>query len=273
MDLEKKILRLNYYAFLLHIASAIAIGIYFALASGKINFNTTFYTYKITGISGNRDQDLTFSFGEENPKLSLSDIDLKFLVVFIFLITALFHYFYYNSKKYVNEIRTGKNRYRWLEYAITATLMIFTLGAISGVKELYVIILVCVVNILMMTFGYFLEMSSNKQVKTVALVFGFFALVSIFAIFLANFYPNVKSADDLGRKVPSWVQIVLLPMISWWALFGVVAALNSKSYGKKGYNFLKYERYYILLSYFSKAFMGYYLAYGLTRPKADLKNP
>ena len=34
---------------------------------------------------------------------------------------------------------------------------------------------------------------------------------------------------------------------------------------KKGYDFTRYERYYILLSYFSKAFMGYYLAFGLNR--------
>jgi hypothetical protein len=52
-------------------------------------------------------------------------------------------------------------------------------------------------------------------------------------------------------------------------MFGVVATLYVRNYGKPNFNFRTYERYYIILSYLSKAFMGYYLAFGLTRPARD----
>ena len=64
---------------------------------------------------------------------------------------------------------------------------------------------------------------------------------------------------------------VLTPMIFWWLSFGIIAILNFKAYKKKDYDFKRYERYYILLSYFSKAFMGYYLTFGLTRDSPDTK--
>ena len=55
-------------------------------------------------------------------------------------------------------------------------------------------------------------------------------------------------------------------MFFWYASFGVVATLYVKNFDKPGFSFRTYERYYIILSYLSKAFMGYYLTFGLTRP-------
>ena len=268
-----KLSSLNFYAFLLHLLSAIGIGVYFLVSKKEVQYNTDLYTYKITSIDPNDPKIIKFGFGDGlGPKIDVSGLALKLILVFIFLITAAFHFFYYTNYRYYKEVLGGRNRYRWIEYGITATMMIFILCLISGVKELYATLSTVFLSIIMMSFGYFFEMSKDPKVKLSAIIMGFFALVCIWSIILGQFVPNIISAkNDQDYDIPDWVYGVLFPMIFWWVSFGIVAILNYKAYRKKGYDFTRYERYYILLSYFSKAFMGYYLTFGLSRD-APTKN-
>ena len=78
---------MNYYAFLLHLVSAVIVaGILFSVV-GEINFNTTIYGYKIDTISSNG-KDVTFIFGEDGPKIPLSSESLKIIIVLL-IMTAI----------------------------------------------------------------------------------------------------------------------------------------------------------------------------------------
>lgn len=266
-SIDTTLKKYNLYAFFLHFISGVVLASLFIISTGDITFNTDLYSYRITDI-GVDDKTIEFSFGEEgDPKITVPGEALKTLVVLIFLITAIFHIFYYRSNLYYDELNKGYNRFRWLEYSITSTLMIFVLSIISGVKEYYSVFAICGLNIVLMSMGYFLELSTNIEVKIVALIVGFFALLTIFGIIYSNMIYNLQRARDLDFKIPEWVNFVVFPMLFWWISFGIVAILNTRSYGKPGYNYKTYEKYYIILSFISKAFMGYYLAFGLTREK------
>ena len=54
-------------------------------------------------------------------------------------------------------------------------------------------------------------------------------------------------------------------MVFWWVTFGVIAVLYYKAYINGTLDFTRYEKYYVFLSFVSKAFMGYYITFGLTR--------
>ena len=265
-----KLTSLNYYAFLLHfISSVVLAGVLYGTV-GEINFNTNLYGYKIKNISGGG-KNFTFDYGPpDGPELEMSGDVLKGIIVSIFLITALFHLFYWKSKNYIKEVNSGKNRYRWVEYAITASLMIYIYSILSGVKDYYIVFLIVLFNIVLMSFGYFLEMSSNPQAKFMALVMGFFILTIIFTFTYYQFVNNIDAAKDT-YDIPNWVYAIVLAMIFWWLSFGVIGVLYYKASLKGKVNFTRYEKYYIFLSYISKAFMGYYLAFGLTRDTPEEK--
>lgn len=257
MDLEK-LQKLNYGAFGLHLASAIGLIITFSIIIKKVNFDSNLWSYKIVDLSDDkRDIDL-----ESYTYVEVDTVALETLLVLMFLITALFHLFYARNKDYNKEIEKGYNRYRWVEYSITSTIMIFILSIISGVKDFDAVLSLCALNAVLMSFGYFFEISILDQAKYTSLVIGFLILIFIWFIIFRNFAYRVDEVNNnTHEKVPEWVYGVLIPMFVWWISFGVVAALNYY----KGGSFIKYETYYIILSYMSKAFMGYYLAYAILR--------
>ena len=261
--------KLNYYAFWLHFLSAVILAGVLYGVSGPVTFNTTLYAYKIKSIK-NKGKDFVFEYGENGTKLTTPDDALKAIIISIFLITAFFHLFYLKSQRYKDEIKTGKNRFRWIEYSITASLMIYIYSILSGVKDIYMAFMIVLFNIILMSFGYFLEMSNSKEAKLMAIIMGFFILTIIFTFTYYQFVNNIDAAQDTF-EIPSWVYAVVLAMIFWWISFGVVGVLYYKASLKGKVNYKRYEKYYIFLSFVSKAFMGYYLAFGLTRDAPEEK--
>ena len=261
--------KLNKYAFILHLVSALGLIILFSVKYANANFDLNLYTYRITKIEGDRDQNVTYSFGQQDdPKITITMEAVKGLIISIFIITALFHLFYWKSPLYASEIKQGFNRFRWLEYSITATLMIFVLSIISGVKEYYSVFELCAISISLMMLGYFLEQTNKFQVKLVSIFLGWFLLFVTFSVLISSLIKNVSDAEDTGKGIPGWIKFVLFPMLLWWMSFGVVSIFQVL-YQKRKTSFITYEKWYILLSFLSKLFMGYYIAFGLTRSKND----
>lgn len=258
MKITNKLLRkLNYGAFSLHLASALGLVLTFAILRKKVNFDTGLWSYKITDISDDQ-RDITL---EPYSYLNIDTIALETILVLIFFITAIFHIYYAKSSFYTKEISKGYNRLRWLEYSITSTLMIFLLSIVSGVKDFDTVLSLCTINATLMSFGYFFEISKDKISKILSLSIGFILLIFIWFIIFRNFFYRVSEVKNAGEDLPFWVYSVLIPMFFWWSSFGFVASYQYY----KGGDFKNYEFYYIILSYLSKAFMGYWLAYGMMR--------
>lgn len=274
MESLKYIKNLNKYAFILHLLSALGLIILYSIRYDNANFDTNLYSFQIKNVEGSNDDNISYSFGNEgDPKIDISFFSMKALIILIFGITALFHLFYWKSKRYNNELSQGFNRFRWLEYSITATIMIFVLAIISGTKELYSAFQLCAITIALMSLGFFLEQTDKLQVKIISLLIGWFLLTVTFGVLMSRLQLNLdqvnKNVPD--RKIPDWIKFVLLPMLIWWASFGVVGFLQTLNYKKQNYTFLTYEKWYILLSFLSKLFMGYYISFGVTRDKSDKK--
>lgn len=269
--------KLNYYATWLHGMSFLVILVIFLTNRKEVNFNTDLFRTEIKELT---DGDKTVVL-EVKKVSTISTDQLKAFVLFTFLFTALVHYFYYTngfgSGVYKDQLKRSQNSIRWLEYAITSTVMIFVLCIISGVKEADTVTLITLINAALMGLGYFVETSPTKKGKIIALLMGFYILGTLWYTILYNFYSRINEVQKVDhptipgkkREVPSWVKQVLMPMFFWYLSFGIVALFYVKNYNKPGFKFETYERFYIILSYLSKAFMGYYLAFGLTRPKAD----
>lgn len=266
---------LNYYAAWLHGLSFGGVLGAFLAKNEDVNFSTQLFRLKVTDLKR----------GDKDAVLDVVEVTeikteiLKTCILLMFLITCCFHVYYYTdgygTGSYTQQLNLGRNTYRWFEYGITSTLMIFVLSIMSGVKNADMVYTICAANLVLMSLGYFIEMLPEKKSKVICLCTGFYLLASIWYVILSNFYRRISEVEDIDnpnvpggkREVAGWVKQVLVPMFLWYLSFGVVALFYVRNYDKPGFDFRVYERYYIILSYLSKAFMGYYLAFGLTRPK------
>ena len=254
-------------------ASALGIGIWFLVQRGNINFNTTLYNLHITDFNVDKPEDSVLT---PTPALNITGLVMKILVVVYFLFTTFFHILYatdaFGTGAYSRAIASQNNWFRWIEYAISSTIMTFLIAIVCGVKSLDAVILLVVMNIGMILCGQIVESASGvnaTNIKIIGSLIGFILLAGIVAIFFKSFFTGLADAKTNGYKVPTWVYFIIFPLVVWYASFGFVSLWQAFGKNHTVQQYLKIEKAYILLSLFSKINLGYFIAFGLTRPKPE----
>lgn len=265
----------NWLAAITHALIAVGLIIYFVLKKGTINFNIDLYKY---GIDLNQDD-------PENSNVfatkvwTVSPTVLKVLVIVYFFFTAFFHTLYatdaFGSGAYTRALAAQNNYFRWIEYAISSTIMTFLIAIISGVKGFDTVILLLVVNIAIMMCGQIVESASGPNALTIRIIataIGWLLLLGVFFVIIYNFFNALNDGKRNDFEIPWYVWGIVFPLFLWYALFGVVAILQAFVTPRTPQNYLKFEKAYIFLSFFSKINLGLFIAFGLTRPKAEKTN-
>jgi hypothetical protein len=126
---------LNYYAAWLHGLSFAGVLGAFLAKNEEANFSTELFRLKVVGL---KDGDKQANVEAVKTTKIPTEV-LKTCILLMFIITCLFHVFYYTdgfgTGVYTQQLNIGRNAYRWLEYGITSTIMVFVLCIVSGVKD------------------------------------------------------------------------------------------------------------------------------------------
>lgn len=256
-------------------ASAVGIGIYFLLKKGSVNFNTDLYNFHQQLNNENPEDSIITA----TKALSISALVLKILVVVYFAFTAFFHILYatdcFGTGAYTRAISNQNNYFRWIEYGISSTIMTFLIAIICGVKSLDAVILLLIMNVAMIACGQISEAASGpnaKGIKIVATGIGWVLLLGIGIILFKSFFTGLADGNANGYKIPTFVYLIIFPLFIWYASFGFVALWQAFGKNHTVAQYIKIEKAYIVLSLFSKINLGYVIAFGLTRPKAETKD-
>ena len=257
--------KLNWLAAIAQGGTGLGILIYFLIKKGDINFNTALYQYDVD-LNTEDPADSTIT---AKQVVNVSGLFMKILVVVYFAFTCFFHILYatdcFGSGAYSRAIARGNNYFRWIEYAISSTIMTFLILIITGVKDFDLVIFAVIVNIGMIISGQIVEAAQDKKVKYVALAIGFILLLGLSYIILKTFFTRLSQAKKYGFKIPTYVYFIVFPLLAWYASFGIVALVQVI----KGGDYAKYEKWYIYLSFLSKLNLGVFIAFGLTRPETE----
>lgn len=259
--------KLNWIAAAAQGGTAIAILIYFLIKKGNINYNTALYQYDIDL----NQEDPIASVVTASLVWNVSGTLMKVLVIIYFMFTCFFHILYatdcFGSGAYSRAIANQNNYFRWIEYGISSTIMTFLILIITGVKDFDLVIFTLIINIAMIACGQIVEAAKDKKVKYVALAVGFTCLLGIAYVVLRTFFTRLYQANKYGFKIPGYVYAIVFPLILWYASFGVVSLLQAIKGNET--NYIKFEKWYIYLSFLSKLNLGVFVAFGLTRPKNE----
>ncbi len=156
---------------------------------------------------------------------------------------------------YNANLRRGINNARWIEYSVSASIMIVLIAMLTGVTNLYALIGLFAVNAAMILFGWLME-AFNPPDRTstnwLPFIFGCFAGVVPWTIITIA----LLSAQSEGDGVPGFVYGIF---VSLFFLFNCFALNQWLQYRRKGRfaDYLFGERVYLILSIIAKTALAW----------------
>ncbi|KXS18535.1 hypothetical protein M427DRAFT_53907 [Gonapodya prolifera JEL478] len=175
-------------------------------------------------------------------------------------------------KTYLADLRRGINKFRWIEYAFSSSLMIGLIGILFGMYDIISLILVMSVNACMNFFGYMMELHNSLtggQVDWTAFWFGTFAGV----VPWAAIFSYLGTAASQGN-VPGFVWAIL---VTYFVMFNTFPINMIGQYMRRGFwadkdfpgsGYYKGEKVYQVLSLVAKSLLLWLVVGGANQPNA-----
>ena len=176
------------------------------------------------------------------------------------IVTCAFHSGYAADKpQYRKIVDGGRNVWRWVEYCITATTMIWTISVSCGVRTRGRRILVSILGFVCMCCG--LMSDTNESRSKIWTTLGWIMLCIAFVIIFMDF----------PREVPGFVWAILICMTLLFCSFGMIHLVHMH-HGKENEQFnRKMEVVYSIDSLVSKTLLVLLLFFGLVT-RSNQKN-
>jgi len=246
---SKTLFRWNLAAFLLHLAIASYMFI-FSNELFKISVSTSF----AAGPPGCVNQGLCEQFIINN-----FDATIAYWVVAFSALSALFHFIAAFPLRgyYEKNIQSGKNPLRWVEYALSSTVMILILMLLSGLTALSALIGVAFANISMILFGWIMEIMNppeRSRTEWTAFVFGCIAGIGPWIALYGTLFLNLEQLGVSYTEIPSFVWAILLVQFLFFNSFAINQAWQFSSKNADAY--YNGERGYIFLSWTAKTVLA-----------------
>ncbi len=175
-------------------------------------------------------------------------------VALFLLLSAAFHVLVaspWGWPRYQRELAARRNRFRWVEYALSASLMIVLIVGITGVTDVVALLALFGVNASMILFGWLMETTSDPGPDADWTPFAFGCIAGVVPWIGIGIY-LVGAGDD----VPGFVYGIF---VSLFLLFNCFALNQWLQYRAKGRwaDYLHGERIYIVLSLVAKSLLAW----------------
>jgi hypothetical protein len=198
----------------------------------------------------------------------LFNLSLPVLIAVFLLISSLAHLIIgtcYN-KKYNRDLRNGVNRARWIEYSLSASVMMVAISMLVGIYNIVSLSLVFILVAVMNLTGLIMELYNQKSEKTEKPNWLSFKVGSLAGIapWLAIAFTFWLSADS-GSSPPTFVYWIFVSIFLFFNCFDENVYLQYKKIGPWR-NYIFGEKVYIYLSLFAKSALAWQVFIGTLRP-------
>jgi hypothetical protein len=157
---------------------------------------------------------------------------------------------------YECDLKRGINRFRWVEYSLSATLMIILIGFYSGTTSINAVIAVAGANVGMILFGWVQElMNPPGRARTTMVPFWFGTLVGL-APWASIAFNIVGSAT-----VPGFVYGIVIAQAIFFFSFGLNQWLQYRGIGRWS-DYAHGEKTYLVLSLVAKSVLAWQIFAG-----------
>lgn len=187
------------------------------------------------------------------PPSSLVDVRVGLAVAAFLALASIDHLVVatVGRDRYENDLRRGVNRFRWVEYSFSATLMVLLIASYSGITEVTALIGIAGANVGMILFGWLQErMNPPERPATTMTPFWFGAIVGCF--------PWVAIVTNVvgSQTVPGFVYGIVIAQFVFFFSFGLNQWLQYRGVGRWSTPVFA-EKAYLVLSLVAKSVLAW----------------
>ncbi len=202
--------------------------------------------------------------GVEFERVELFNFPVAIGVASFSILSALAHFYVSGpgSNKYLLGLSNKTNYYRWIEYALSSTLMIILISLVNAVWDIVGLIAIAGANISMILFGW-LQEKYEEPGKGSLLPFWFGCIAGAIpwiAMFLLLFSPGST------QEAPGFVYGIVFSLFLLFNCFALVQWLQYKEVGKWK-DYFAGEKTYITLSFVAKSLLAWQIFAGTLIPQ------
>ncbi len=170
------------------------------------------------------------------------------------LLSALFHFAVASPRGrpvYLRELARGQNRFRWVEYSLSSSLMVVLIAGITAVTDVAALLALFGVNASMILFGWLMETKNEPGARVDWSPFVFGCIAGIFPWLAIVIY-----LIGAGGDVPGFVYGIFVSLFVLFNCFAVNQWLQYRRVGRWN-DYLHGERVYIWLSLIAKTLLAW----------------
>ncbi len=195
----------------------------------------------------------------------LFDLPVALLVVGFLFLSALAHLLIATVGYgwYRRNLALGMNPGRWMEYAVSSSLMIVVISMLVGIYDVVALLAIAAVNACMILFGWVMEVHNQTTRKTNWLSYWFGVFAGAVPWVAIAIYLIGAGRGEVGP--PTFVYFIFVSIFLFFNVFAVNMVLQYRKVGPWR-DYLYGERVYILLSLVAKSLLAWQVYGGTLRP-------
>lgn len=153
--------------------------------------------------------------------------------------------------RHMRELAHHRNRFRWSEYSLSASLMIVIIAGITGITDIAALIAIFGINASMILFGWLQETTNEpgRRVSWAPFKFGCVAGIvpwTVIVIYIIG----------AGSGVPTFVYGIFVSLFVFFNCFAITQVLQYRAKGRWA-DYLFGERVYTYLSLIAKSLLAW----------------
>jgi hypothetical protein len=199
-------------------------------------------------------------------QVTLFEVNIGIGVVAFLALSAFFHFLISSPwffARYKNGLLHNRNYFRWVEYSLSSSIMIWLILAINGVTDVGALCAAFAVNAAMILFGA-LQEKYEQPGSGGMLPFIFGSMVGIVPWIIVLIY-FLRPGSESDVAAPGFVVGIVISLFLFFNTFAVNQWLQYKQVGKWK-NYLQGERTYITLSLVAKSVLAWQVFAGAIIP-------
>ena len=199
-------------------------------------------------------------------RVDLFTVNMGYGLVGFLGLSALFHFLVvtpYFFNRYKNGLLANHNYFRWTEYSLSSSIMIFLIAQLTGVTDINALFAIFGLNAAMILFGALQEKYEKPGTgKLLPFIFG--SMVGVVPWF-SVFFMVIQPGSNNDAEVPGFVIGIMVSIFIAFFTFAFNQWMQYMQIGKWS-NYLQGERSYITLSLVAKTGLAWQVFSGVLAP-------